>query len=711
MILKFRAFDCCKAGMKKQYENIIEIINKDESEKLYEEVRNIYYSADSLQIGRGLSIKYFFENVSLFINPDDVFADLANLSNTPINLRFEQYNKYRKYNDDLRTAQDEGALQADCDFGHTSPDWDEIFTTGLHGIIKKAENALKNPNLTQSQKDFYLSVKYAYEGIIIYIERLAQKAGSVMSANAQFAAKNLRKLAKGKPDTLAEAMQLYFIYYAAQHHVEGENLRSLGAVDKILYSYYKHDIEKGIFNEEEIRELIKYFLYKWYSMEILANIPFNLCTEVNDITYMIIEEYTKLDIHDPKMHIKCSDDLPEKVYRLVMDSIRGGKNSFVFMNNEAVHKALMNIGIEKEDAERYTVIGCYEPSAEGHEIPCTLNGRINMPMAIETVLNHGKRYGSDKVIGIDFVNDFADFEALYNAVKKQLSKWSEMAIAEVNELEKDYPQINQSPIISGTYENCMRTGVDAYSGGAKYNNSSICAFGIGTITDELVAIKKVVYEEKILSLDELKKILKNNWKGSEALRKMIQDKYPKYGNNDKEADDIALELEKHMSDCINNKPNGRGGVFRLGFFSIDWIIDYGKKLGATADGRLAGEPVSKNICASVGIDKKGVTGIISSAAKFDYSLISDGTVLDLSIHPTVVENDKGLDIMTNLVKLYFKKGGFAVHINVLNPETLRKAQQNPEKYKNLQVRLCGWNVYFTDLSRERQDNLIKSMEN
>ena len=709
--MKFKPFDYCRAGMEKQYKYIEEVIDKDESKKLYNEVKKIYYSADSLQVGKGLAIKYFFENVSLFINPDDVFTDLADLTNTPINLRHEQYEKYRKYDINVKTVQEEGALQADCDFGHTSPDWDEIFAVGFHGIIKKAENALENPNLTQSQKDFYLSVKYAYEGIIIYIERLAKQAESVISENAQFAANNLRNLSKGKPETLAEAMQLYFIYYAAQHHVEGGNLRSLGAVDKILYPYYKHDIEKGIFNEEEIRELIKYFLYKWYSMEILANIPFNLCTKVNDITYMIIEEYTKLDIHDPKMHIKCSDDLPEKVYRLVTDSIRGGKNSFVFMNNEAVHKALMNVGIEKKDAERYTVIGCYEPSAEGQEIPCTLNGRINMPMAVETVLNHGRRYGSDKQIGIDFGNNFVDFEALYDAVKKQLAVWSEMAIAEISEIENDYPEINQSPIISGTYENCMRIGVDAYSGGAKYNNSSICAFGIGTITDALVAIKKAVFEDKLITLDKLTEILKNNWNGEDTLRKTMQEKYPKYGNNDNEADDIALDLEKHMSDCINNKSNGRGGVFRLGFFSIDWIIDYGKKLGATADGRLAGEPVSKNICASVGMDKKGVTGIINSAAKFDYSLISDGTVLDLSIHPTVVENKEGLDIMTSLIKLYFKKGGFAVHMNVLSPETLRKAQQNPEKYKNLQVRLCGWNVYFTDLSRKMQDNLIKSMEN
>lgn len=709
--MKFKKFELCKAGMKKQYERIKEQTDENQSRKLYEEIKNIYYSADSLQLGKGLSLKHFFENVTLFVNTDDVFADLADVTNSPINLRHEQFNKCRKFNADLRTAQDEHAIHADCDFGHTSPDWEEIFNTGFHGIIKKAEKALENTELMKSQKDFYLSVKYAYEGIIIFIERLAEKCESISSENTVFAAKNLRKLACGKPETIAEAMQLYFIYYVAQHHIEGENLRSLGAVDKILYPYYKHDIENGVFTEEEIKELIKYFLYKWNSMEILANIPFNICTEVNDITYMIIEEYTNLDIHDPKMHVKYSEELPEDVCKMVLDSIRGGKNSFVFMNNEAVYKALMNVGIEENDAKHYTVVGCYEPSAEGQEIPCTLNGRINMPMAVETVLNHGRRFDSDKQIGIDFSEEFNDFNSFYDAVKEQLLQWSEMTVAEINEIEEDYPEIIQSPIISGTYENCMKTGIDAYSGGAKYNNSSICVFGIGTITDELIAIKKAVFEDKIISLKELTEILKKNWQGAEKLRKIMKDNYPKYGNNDEEVDSIAVDIEKLMSECINNKPNARGGVYRLGFFSIDWIIEYGKKLGATADGRLAGEAVSKNICASIGMDKKGVTGLINSAAKFDYSLISDGTVLDLSIHPSVAAGDEGLDVMLSIIRMYFAKGGFAVHINVIDAQTLKKAQQNPEKYKNLQVRLCGWNVYFTDLSKAMQDNLIKSMEN
>ena len=708
--MKISSFKQNKTAIENQYEHFNNLVNKDESKQLYQELKNIYYSEKSKQIGKGKAIRHYFENVRLFINPSDIFADMTDVSNTPSCLRDEEYQRYKKYDAEALTIQNEGAFQADCDFGHTMPDWTTVFDLGIVGIIERAEKYLKGTLLSDSQKEFYLSVKYAYEGILIYIKRLQKEALATQSVNAQFTAKNLDTLSKGTPKTLAEAMQLYFIYYAAQNFVEGENVRSLGALDDILYPYYKHDIDNAICDEENVRELIKYFLYKWNSMNVVANIPFNLCTDTNEFTYLILEEYVKLDVPDPKIHIKCSDQTPDRVYRIIMESIRNGNNSFVFMNDKVIPKALMHIGIEPEDAKNYTLIGCYEPCAAGKEIPCSVNGRINLPMAVETVLNNGKKFNSKNIIGIDFGKNFATFEMFYNAVKEQLMAWSKMAMKEINAIEKQYPSIIQSPVLSATYNNCMETGVDAYAGGAKYNNSSICIFGIATIVDELIAIKKAVFEDKIITLNELTDILKNNWSEAEELRKIMQDKYPKYGNNVDEVDELAKDLELYMSECIDNQPNGRGGVYRMGLFSIDWIIDYGKQLGASADGRFSGEPVSKNLSASVGMDKKGVTGIVNSVTKFDYALAPNGSVLDLHLHPSAVSGSEGIDIMISLLKTYLSKGGFAVHINVINPETLKKAQKDPEKYKNLQVRLCGWNVYFTDLNIEMQNNLIKSME-
>lgn len=707
--MNITSFQLNREKMANQYEEFYKKANKEKARELYGQIQKIYYTEASKTVGFGKAVKHYFENVELFINPADIFADIANEAYSPVCLRDEEYQRYIRASDNA-AAQSEGAFLATSDFGHTMPDWSRVFRLGIVGILNEIKDYLTDASLSEEQKNFYISAEYAYEGILIYINRLAKMCENDKSANTQLAAENLKALAEGEPKTLAEAMQLYFIYYSAQYLTQGNSLRSLGAVDDILYPYYEHDIKTGVCSEDDVRELIRYFLFKWNSRQILANMPFNLCTDTNELTYLILEEYIKLNVPDPKIHIKCSEKTTDKAYAMIMNSIRNGNNSFVFVNDRIVKNALIKAGIESRDAEDYTLIGCYEASASGKEIPCTLNGRINMPMAVETVLNRGTKFNSDEVIGIDFGDDFTDFEELYNAVKLQLKAWSELTIKEINKIEEQYPNVIQAPVLSATYESCMKNGTDAYSGGAKYNNSSICIFGLATIVDELTAIKKAVFEEKIISLSDLKNVLKNNWKNSENLRKTMRDKYPKYGNNISETDELAKDLSKYMSQCINGRSNGRGGIYRMGMFSIDWIIEYGKKLGASADGRFAGEAVSKNLSASVGMDKKGVTGIINSVTKIDFTNTPNSSVLDLHLHPSAVSGEDGICIMISLLQTYLAKGGFAVHINVTDPESLKAAQKNPEKYKNLQVRLCGWNVYFTDLDTEMQNNLIKSME-
>jgi formate C-acetyltransferase len=255
----------------------------------------------------------------------------------------------------------------------------------------------------------------------------------------------------------------------------------------------------------------------------------------------------------------------------------------------------------------------------------------------------------------------------------------------------------------------MAEGTDIYAGGVKYNNSSINAYGIATFVDELLAIKKMVYDDKIISLPELQRVLKSNWEGQDKLRRTALLRCSKYGVGNSEADFFTNEVIAFLSNKINNHENGRGGVFRLGLFSIDWIFELGKRLGASADGRYSGDPVSKNLSSVVGMDTKGVTGTVRSVIKQNHTLAPNGAVLDIALHPTAVSGDEGASVMLDLLKIYFGGGGFAIQMNVVSADTLIAAQANPDKYRNLQVRLCGWNVYFTDLEKDVQDNLINSM--
>ena len=700
-LMNFTPFEKSREFIDNQYENYAALVNKDKTEELYTEIRAAFDAEKFTVLGKARANEMYLNNTQIFINPSDIFADLcdSDTMSTPIRIRKEIYANFHKKSGEAKRLTRLGAIFANGDYSHTAPDWEKLLTSGLPGIAEEAGKRLACTKPDTEEAAFYEAVKITYLATMRFAERLAELAEATRSANSLFAAKNLRAISKRAPLTLAEAMQLYFVYYCVQQRVEGAALRSLGELDVLLYPFYLNDIKNGV-SEEEIRELIKYFLFKWNSMRVEANIPFDIADVPNELTYIILEEYMALNVHDPKIHVKVNDQTPSKLIRIILKSIREGKNSFVFINDKIVKDSLVGIGISAKDAKNYTLIGCYEPSAVGRELPCTVNGKISLPFAVAHAIED---------IRIGNAAQPRNFEEFSNIVFSHIDHMIEVCITEINTIERKYPHFMCAPILSGTYSDAMEKGKDVYHGGAKYNNSSICTYGIASFTDCMMSIRRAVYDEKLLSLDTLADILAKNWQGEEALRKKIQKFDEKYGKGNPEADKYAADLVDYLSQKINNKENGRGGVYRLGLFSIDWIFESSAKLGATPDGRLCGEPVSKNLCASIGMDKNGVTGLVRSAIAQDHAKAPNGAVLDVTLHPTTVSGDDGLSVMEGLLKTYFTGGGFAIQFNVVSVETLIDAQKNPEKHKNLQVRLCGWNVYFCDLERRVQDNLIKSL--
>lgn len=281
----------------------------------------------------------------------------------------------------------------------------------------------------------------------------------------------------------------------------------------------------------------------------------------------------------------------------------------------------------------------------------------------------------------------------------------------ITEIEKHYDEIFPDPIHSAMYDDSVEKGIDVYEGSAKYNNSSMYYYFIATLVDSMTAVKKIVFEDKIVTFDQLCEILKNNWEGNEKIRAIVRNMPEKYGNNNPVADEITKDITDFCASLTNNRPNGRGGVFKASCFSIDRGFPTGEKTMATPDGRYAGEPLSKNLCASTAMDKNGITALINSVTKIDHTKFPNGTVLDVVLHPSAVSGEDGLDAFYGILKTYMNKGGLAMHGNVFNPEILKAAQKTPEKYSTLQVRVCGWNAYFVNLSKAEQDAFIKQAEN
>ena len=667
---------------------------------------------------------FILRNAQIEIDPWDWFPDQIRHDYVLERIRRKWINTL--FNTDLKAVLSEHKKHADSlaytgevDFGHTMPDWETLFEIGVPGLLSRIKKAQQAPGINNEQKLFYEAAATVCNATIVFIGRLADLAEKQASENEKMAlvSKALRNLTVGAPQSLLEAMQLTFIYYNLQNNIERTNIRSIGGLDRLYYRFYANDLASGSYTEAQLRELIRYFLMKFNAMDVLANIPFFLGgididgkDATNELSRIIVDEYVALNIHDPKIHIRYHDGIAQDFLVKVLDAIRKGNNSFVFINDSIVEKGLVSLGQSLEEARNYTVIGCYEPCSAGKEVPCTCNGRISLPKVVELALNDGVDPLTGNRLAPAFNANELTFDTFYDYIKTITAYFADRVIELVSSLETRYMDMNPSPLFSSTLSDCVKNGKDAYAGGAKYNNSSINVFGMASAVDSLVVIKKLVFEEKKITFEDFAQILRDDWEGHEDLRLTVKKAYPKYGNNVDEVDQLMVDLAEHVSSSINNKPNGRGGVFRCGMFSIDWWIPFGQKTGATPDGRHAGEGISKNMCAAIGRDKAGVTALINSVTKIDYTKVPNGTVLDLMLHPTAVNDDEGMIAMYGLLKTYMQEGGFALQINVLDVETLKAAQKTPEKYANLQVRLCGWNVYFNNLSKEEQDAFIKQAE-
>ena len=251
---------------------------------------------------------------------------------------------------------------------------------------------------------------------------------------------------------------------------------------------------------------------------------------------------------------------------------------------------------------------------------------------------------------------------------------------------------------------------DAIDGGIK-NGSGVLLSGLGTAVDALMAVYELVYKEKIVTLAEMKTAIANNWEGYEILRRKALNCKHKYGRGDETSDSYAAAIVRFVSNLIAGRKNGHGCSIGLELHSARAFVNQGEKTMATPDGRRCGEETSKNASPHPGADKEGVTALIHSATTIDTELATTGFCLDVMLHPTTVQGEGGLDVLYNVMRTYMDKGGQSIHFNIFNADLLRDAQSHPEKYENLQVRVCGWNVLWNNIAKKEQDAYILRAEN
>ncbi|MEG0767077.1 MAG: pyruvate formate lyase family protein, partial [Clostridia bacterium] len=446
-----------------------------------------------------------------------------------------------------------GAYQAINDFGHTVPDWYDVLRLGYPGLLARVRLARQTRQvagtLTAEQTIFYDASILTYEAVLRYLQRMgnlcADKADAFDGEDGErlrYCAAELHALAEHAPQTLHQALQATFLFHILQEEMEGERLRSLGGLDREFAKFQQRETADGTLTDAQTVELWQDFFQKFHALtgDALFGEPMYLggtladgSCAVNDTTYTILHAYDSLQIANPKFHIRIASDTPARFLREVLDCIRRGNSSFVFVSDDCAIPMMQRLGVPVEEAREYVPVGCYEPGILGREVACTGNGGVSMPKAVELALNDGMDGLTGQQIGPHTGKPecFATFAMLCDAVKAQLAHLMQCMMRNVCALEVHYMEINPSPLFSATMRECVEAGVDAYAGGAKYNNSSLYLYGNGTMADELAMIKKWVYQRQTLTLPALVGILQNNWEGQELLRMRMKHDPDKWGNN------------------------------------------------------------------------------------------------------------------------------------------------------------------------------------
>ena len=554
--------------------------------------------------------------------------------------------------------------------------------------------------------DFIKNQLDTLDGIELLIYRIIKKLRNSNHKDRAKFARYFENMIDKPAEHFEEALQR-ILFYNQLLWQTGHGLNGLGRLDKILEDYYFDDLNSGVLTQEEVYELIKLFLktlhtYYWYKSAALMgdtgqviilggkyDDEYGEYYFYNDLTYMFIRAINELQLPDPKVLLRVSNETPRDLIELALETINTGIGSPLFSNDEVVIDKMIDFGYDKEDANNYVVSACWEPSAVGKGFE---QNNINFISFLKPL---NEFFDSETE---EFLDNVLSFGELFNSYKYYLKKDADELIRVLDNIEW-----NNDPLLSLFIDDCNEKNLDISLGGAKYNHYGITTVGLANTVNSLYAVKKFVFDERKYSLNELNKMRKNNFK-----KDKYQDAYndlknvkPRFGMDDEEILDISKEIIQFLEDCFKDYTNKFGGKIKFGL-SAPSYISAGEEISASFDGRREGEPLSTHISLDSNND---FTEILRFATKLDYGGAKfNGNVIDLMLSPDFIKNhsDKFTDFIYSSIDLGF----FQMQMNVVDSKTLIEAKENPEAHPNLIVRVWGFSAYFNDLPEDYKDLLI-----
>jgi formate C-acetyltransferase len=628
--------------------------------------------------------------------------------------------------------------------GHTVADG-KIYRKGLLDFKTEIAGALEALDLVRDplaarKRDQLTAMGIAADAMILFASRHAAQARALAAAERDpTRQRELLRIADAcervpahPPRDFREALQAYWFYHLGViMELNGWDSFSPGHLDQHLEPFYREGLADHSLTREDAKELLECFFIKFNNHPAppkvgvtaaesgtytdFANI--NLGGQRGDgtdgtseVSYLLLEVIDEMHILQPSQNVQISKATPDRFLLEACRVIRQGYGFPSVFNSDAVVEELLRQGKSIEDAREGGTSGCVEAGAFGKEA-YILTGYFNLPKMLELALNNGVDPRTGRTLGpaTGDPTRFATFEDLFRAWEGQLRHFVDIKIGGNEVITRIYAEQMPAPFLSIITDDCIRRGLDYNEGGARYNTSYIQGVGIGTLTDSLAALGQQVYEQRKIPLHRLAGILRDDYRGEEALRQRLRNHPPKWGNDDDRADAIMRACFESFFRAVEDRPNRRGGVHHIDMLSTTCHVYFGSVCGATPDGRPAGAPLSEGISPVQGMDRQGPTAVLLSAAKMDH-VRTGGTLLNMKFVPQVLEGEDGLEKLAQLIRTYFRLGGHHIQFNVVSAATLREAQAKPEEHRDLIVRVAGYSDYFCDLGQVLQDEIISRTE-
>jgi len=627
--------------------------------------------------------------------------------------------------------------------GHAVLD-DKIYRRGMLDFkedIAKSRASLDFLNDPQAwpKNEQLIAMDICIDAIIAFANRHADKAvelaekesDPVRRAELEKIAEVCRHVPAHAPRDFHEALQSYwFVHLSVIMELNVWDSFNPGRLDQHLYPFFLKQTQAGELTTDQAKELLQCFWIKFnnhiappkvevteeqsgtytdFALINVGGIKPDGSDAVNELSYLILDVVEEMRLTQPSACIQLSMKNPDRFLKRACRVISTGFGQPSVFNTDVIIEEFLHAGKSVADARAGGPSGCVTISAFGKE-SCTLTGYCNWPKVFELACNNGLDPRTGVQIGPQTGDpgEFASFDKLMEAYRQQLEYIIDLKVAGNNIIERLYAAFMPAPVMSILVDDCIATGRDYHNGGPRYNATYIQGVGIGTVTDAMAAVKYNVFDNKTMTMRQLLQAMENDFEGDERLRQTLLNRTPKYGDDDEYADSITEQVFNIYYDLLNGRPNTKGDRYRVNLLPTTVHIYFGSVVGALPNGRKAGEPVSDGISPSQGFGAKGPTAIVKSAARIDHAR-TGGTLLNMKFAPEVFD-DGGIDNLAHLIRGYFKLGGHHVQFNVIDANTLRKAQEKPEQHRDLIIRVAGYSDYFVNIGRDLQNEIISRTE-